>query len=231
MPRRPITCRLVPAFLTEGHLSARALADALAAYGDDHAASSLRRVLSTWRGFCRWLVAEGELGFDPSVHIEGPGRADWKPKALELVELGRVIDAASTSDPRGRDPWPERDRALVAVFAGAGVRIGEAISLRVNDVEARDRSPRLRVYGKGGRRRVVPVGPEVIEAVDAYLLSRRDRLGPYSATDKLFVRSDGRLHPRDPRLLGLHVVPTGRGRSPTGLAGPRPSTHLRHAAR
>ena len=173
-------------------LEPRDLADALAVYGDDHAASSLRRVMSTWRGFCRWLVAEGELDSDPSAHIEGPGRPDWKPKALELVELGRVIEAASSADPRRRDPWPERDRALVAVFAGAGVRIGETISLRVNDVEARDRSPRLRVYGKGGRRRVVPVGPEVIDAVDAYLISRRDRLGSFRATDELFVRADGR---------------------------------------
>ena len=77
-------------------------------------------------------------------------------------------------------------------LTGAGVRIGEAISLRVNDVEARDRSPRLRVYGTGGRRRVVPVGPEVIEAVDAYLISRQDRLGSHRATDELFVRADGR---------------------------------------
>ncbi len=182
--------------LRPADLGARDLADALAAYGHDHAASSLRRVLSTWRGFCRWLVAEEELAVDPTAGIEGPGRPDWKPKALELVELGRVIDAASSADPRGRDPWPERDRALMGVFAGAGVRIGEVIALRVNDVEARDRSPRLRVYGKGGRRRVVPVGPEVIEAVDDYLVSRRDRLGTYRASDELFVRVDGRVFTR-----------------------------------
>jgi integrase/recombinase XerD len=101
--------------------------------------------------------------------------------------LVRVIEAARAADPRGRDPWPERDLALVAVFAGAGVRMGEAIELRVNDAEALDRSPRLRVYGKGGRRRVVPVGPEVIEALDAYLGSRRQRLGSVSPADRLFV--------------------------------------------
>jgi Tn3 transposase DDE domain/Phage integrase family len=85
-------------------------------------------------------------------------------------------------------------RALIGSVpsARAGVRIGEAISLRVNDVEGRNRSPRLLVYGKGGRRRVVPVGPEVIEAVDAYLISRRDRLASFQATDELFVRADGR---------------------------------------
>jgi integrase/recombinase XerD len=72
------------------------------------------------------------------------------------------------------------------------MRIGEAIALRVNDVEARDHSPRLRVYGKGGRRRVIPVGAEVIEAVDAYLTIRQERLGSYRATDELFVCADGR---------------------------------------
>jgi len=66
------------------------------------------------------------------------------------VELRRVIEAASSPDIRGRDPWPERDRALVAVFAAAGVRIGEIISLRVNDVEARDRSPRLGSTARAG---------------------------------------------------------------------------------
>jgi site-specific recombinase XerD len=174
------------------HLEPRALREAFAEYAADHAASSVRRVLSTWRGFCRWLQAEGYLADDPVAGLEGPGRADWKPKPLELVELARVIEAAATPDRRARHPWPERDGALVAVFTGAGVRLGEAIALRVDDVEARDRAPRLRLYGKGGRRRVVPVGPEVVEAVDAYLESRLARLGRYAPTDPLFVRADGR---------------------------------------
>jgi integrase len=148
-------------------LEPRALREAFAEYAAGHATSSVRRVLSTWRGFCRWLRAEGHLPDDPVAGLEGPGRADWKPKPLELVELARVIEAAAAPDPRARNPWPERDRALVAVFTGAGVRLGEAIALRVDDVEARDRAPRLRLYGKGGRRRVVPVGPEVVEAVDS----------------------------------------------------------------
>jgi len=60
------------------------------------------------------------------------------------------------------------------------MRIGEAMAMRVSDIEARDRSPRLGVYGKGGRWRVVPVGPEVVEAVADYLLSRSERFGPHS---------------------------------------------------
>ncbi len=179
--------RLELADLTEG-----ALADALAAYADNHSPSTVRRILSTWRGFARWLRREGWLSADPTEEIEGPARPDWKPKPLEMEELGRLVAAAITTDARARSPWPVRDSALVAVFVGAGVRIGEAMAMRVNDIEARDRSPRLRVYGKGGRWRVVPVGPEVVEAVDDYLVSRSERFGPHSPTDVLFVRSDGR---------------------------------------
>ena len=77
----------------------------------------------------------------------GPKRPEWMPKALEYAELERIAQAAGTTDPRARDPWPERDAALFAVFAGAGVRSGEAIAMRVGSVEAAERSPRLRVLG------------------------------------------------------------------------------------
>jgi integrase len=96
------------------------------------------------------------------------------------------------------------------VFAGAGVRIGEAIAMTVGSVEAAERSPRLRVLGKGNKPRVIPVGPEVIAAIDAYLQTRAERVsrdlapgarprlaggnsgalprGCHSPTDPLFVR-------------------------------------------
>lgn len=82
---------------------------------------------------------------------------------------------------------------MVAVFIGAGVRLSEVITLRVNDLEAGDpdRLARLRVQGKGGRRRVIPVGPEVVAAVTAYLATRQAALGPYTPTQRLFVRAVG----------------------------------------
>jgi len=118
------------------------------------------------------------------------------PKALEYAELARIAHAAGSTDPRARDPWPERDSALFAVFAGAGVRSGEAIAMRVGSVEAAERSPRLRVLGKGNKIRVIPVGPEVVAAVDRYRDTREERAGNHSPTDPLFVR----------RLKG-HYVP------------------------
>ena len=120
--------------------------------------------------------------------MAGPRRPDWAPKALEYAELERIAVAAASPDPRARDPWPERDSALFAVFAGAGLRIGEAIALPVGAIEAADRSPRLRVLGKGNKTRTIPVGPEVLDAIRAYLHTRPERAGHYRSTDPVFVR-------------------------------------------
>jgi integrase/recombinase XerC len=174
--------------LEAADLSGSDLLDAVADYASGHAPRSVRRLLSTWRGFGRHLVAGGYLAANPLDGIEGPKRPEWLPKALEFAELERIAAAAGSADPRARDPWPERDSALFAVFAGAGVRIAEAISMTVGSVEAAERSPRLRVLGKGNKPRVVPVGPEVVETIGGYLVSRRERAGRYSPTDPLFVR-------------------------------------------
>jgi site-specific recombinase XerD len=164
------------------------LLDSVADYAAGHAPRSVRRLLSTWRGFGRHLVASGYLAANPLDGIEGPKRPEWLPKALEFAELERIAASAGSADRRARDPWPERDSALFAVFAGAGVRIAEAISMTVGSVEAAERSPRLRVLGKGNKPRVVPVGPEVVETIGAYLATRTDRVGRHSPTDPLFLR-------------------------------------------
>ncbi|HEY3239490.1 MAG TPA: tyrosine-type recombinase/integrase, partial [Acidimicrobiia bacterium] len=162
--------------------------DAVADYAAGHAPRSVRRLLSTWRGFGRHLVTSGRLVANPADGIEGPKRPEWLPKALEYVELERLAAAAGSADPRARDPWPERDAALFAVFAGAGVRIAEAMAMTLRSIEAAERSPRLRVLGKGNKPRVIPVGPEVVATIDHYLESRSVRSGRPSPTDPLFVR-------------------------------------------
>ena len=174
--------------LAPGDLTGGELIDALADYAAGHAPSSVRRVLSTWRGFGRHLVASGALPANPLDGVQGPRRPDWAPKALEYAELERIAVAAASPDPRALDPWPERDSALFAVFAGAGLRIGEAIALPVGAIEAAERSPRLRVLGKGNKTRTIPVGPEVLDAISAYLDTRSERAGRYRSTDRLFVR-------------------------------------------
>jgi site-specific recombinase XerD len=179
--------------LEVGDLAGNELLDALADYAGTHAPRSVRRLLSTWRGFGRHLVAGGWISANPLDGIEGPKRPEWLPKALEYAELERLAAAAGSSDPRARDPWPERDSALFAVFAGAGVRIAEAISMTVGSVEAADRSPRLRVLGKGNKPRGHP---------------RRARGG----------RGGDERVPRDPLRAGGAAPP---GRSAVRAAGAR----------
>jgi site-specific recombinase XerD len=174
--------------LEPGDMARPELLDAVAEYAAGHAPSSVRRLLSTWRGFGRHLVAADHIPANPFDKVTGPKRPEWVPKALEFAELERVAEAAGSVDPRARDPWPERDAALFAVFAGAGVRIGEAITMPVGAVEAAERSPRLRVVGKGNKPRVIPVGPEVVTTIDDYLATRAERVGRPSPTDPLFVR-------------------------------------------
>lgn len=74
--------------------------------------------------------------------------------------------------------------------------MGEAMELRVHDVDTRDRLPRLRVYGKAGRRRMVPVGGEVIEGGRCLPGFETQRMGSFCPTDRLFVRGDGRAFTR-----------------------------------
>ncbi len=110
-------------------LSEANLVAAFAAFAEDgHAPASVRRALSTWRGFCRWLVREGHLDANPLEELRGPKRPDWAPKPLELAELERVVATAASADPRARHPWPERDLALLAALAGAGLRSAEVIA-------------------------------------------------------------------------------------------------------
>ncbi|HSH23786.1 MAG TPA: tyrosine-type recombinase/integrase [Acidimicrobiales bacterium] len=175
-----------------GDLTEANLVAAVAAFAaDGHAPASVRRALSTWRGFCKWLVREGHLPANPLEEVRGPKRPDWAPKPLELAELERVVAAAASPDTRARHPWPERDLALLAALAGAGLRSGEVIAMAVGAVEATDRSPRLRVRGKGAQDPGGARGPRVTAAIAGYLDSRQVRVGRYSSTDPLFVRLVG----------------------------------------
>src|SRR5207302_10402353 len=160
-----------------------ALLDSVADYAAGHGPASVRRVLSTWRGFGRHLVAAEVLLSNPVDGLTGPKRPEWVPKALEYAELERIAQAAGSTDPRARDPWPERDGASFAVFAGAGARSGEAIAMRVGSVEAAERSPRLRVLGKANNPPVVPLGPDGGAAVHRYLATGADRAGADPPTD------------------------------------------------
>jgi len=179
--------------LEPSDLTREAVTSAFARYARTHAASSIRRCRSTWSGFCRWLVVHREvLAANPVDFVEPPSAKRWRPKPISEDDLARIVHAAQQPAEKARRPWPELERVLCALFVGGGLRVGEAVTLRVGDVR---RSPseltKLHVTGKGGVARTVPVPPEVVAVVDEYLTSRQGRLGRFKATDPLLVRPSG----------------------------------------
>ncbi len=150
------------------------------------AASSAARTLIAVRGLHRFLALEGQVGTDPAQAVSPPRAPSRLPKAIGIAEVERLLEAASVGDP----PATLRDRALLEVLYGSGARISEAVGLDVDDVHAEEGVVRLR--GKGGKERVVPLGSFAAAALDAYLVRGRPTLaaaGP--GTPAIFLSQRG----------------------------------------
>jgi site-specific recombinase XerD len=187
--------------ITVADLTADNVKRALASLArENYAPASRSRMLAALRGFCGWLAQEGHLAADPTARLENPRPAERMPVAFLSSELEAIVRTVSEPDAGARPPRPLRDRALVAVLAGAGLRASECAGLRVTDV-VREADPFLRVIGKGNKERRVPIAPELIEAIDEYLATER---GEHQPTDRLFVGRNDRPYTRE--SLNYHVV-------------------------
>ncbi|MEM1031626.1 MAG: site-specific tyrosine recombinase XerD [Myxococcota bacterium] len=128
-------------------------------------ARSAARALSAIRGFCRFAVREGVLRDDPSALVVRPRMGRRLPSVLDGEEVERLLAAPDATTSRGR-----RDRAMLFLMYAAGLRVTELVQLEVADLDRRRGV--VRAFGKGGRRRLVPVGEPAVAAVDAYLPDR-----------------------------------------------------------
>lgn len=149
------------------------------------APSSIRRNVSAIRTYYRFLLGEGVVVRDPSERLETPRRWRTLPDVLTVVEVERLL-AAPTLD----EPLAFRDRALLELAYGAGLRVSEWISLAVRDVMLEDGL--VRVFGKGARERLVPIGRSAIGAVAVYLRELRPRLERGEGKGCLLLNARGR---------------------------------------
>jgi len=136
---------------------------------------SIARKLSCLRGFYRWLLKDKRVTHDPTVNIESP--ASWKvlPKSLaesEVVEMLGQTGAAARSDDASE--LALRDHAMLELLYAGGLRVGEIVGLRVEDLRL-DMSTVL-VRGKGDKERIVPIGRSAVEALELYLQRGRPGL-------------------------------------------------------
>jgi integrase/recombinase XerD len=153
-------------------------------------ASSAARAMAAVRGLHAFALREGLAGEDAAHQVRPPGPARRLPRAIGIAEVERLIDVAGTGGEAG-DPLPLRDRALLELLYGTGARISEAVGLDVDDVGG----PTLRLAGKGGKHRIVPVGSYAAAALDAYLVRARPALSASarrtSASPALFLNARG----------------------------------------
>ena len=170
------------------------------------APSSVARRAAAARSFYRHLVALGQRADNPAAEIDLPRRRRRLPRSLSLGEVERLIDAANGTTPRSF-----RDRALVELLYGAGLRVSEAVGLERGGVDLEGRT--VRCVGKGDKERVVPLGSQAVEALRRYLARGRPyldrRLRP-----ELFLNAQGGPLTRGGAFLILRRLAAKAGLDP-----------------
>ncbi|MBA3343194.1 MAG: site-specific tyrosine recombinase XerD [Gemmatimonadaceae bacterium] len=146
--------------------------------------SSIRRNVSAVRGYFRFMVGEGELVRDPSERLETPKRWRTLPEVLTVEETEKLIAAATLEH-----PLAFRDRAMLELGYGAGLRVSEWISIGLRDVLMDDRL--VRVFGKGSKERLVPIGRKAIGAIAVYLRELRPKIERGKGKGVLFLNARG----------------------------------------
>lgn len=143
-----------------------------------YAVSSISRTLIAIKVFFRFLKRENIVSNNITLLLEAPKVWQLIPDVLSINEIERMLDQPDLSQQKG-----VRDRAILEVLYGCGLRVSELCGLKISDVD----DIYLRVNGKGGKERVVPIGKAAIKAIDAYL-NYRDG----STNEALFLGRGGR---------------------------------------
>ena len=175
---------------------------------------SLARMLSAWRGFYHYLARDHGAAHNPCVGIRAPKSARRLPKALSPDEARQLVEIA------GDDPDALRDRAMLELFYSSGLRLAELTALAPQDIHFGEAT--VRVTGKGGKARVVPVGGPALRALKAWLEARAAIANADARA--LFVNGRGRR--LTPRFIQTRV--RARGLEQGIAAGVHPHM-LRHS--
>lgn len=147
--------------------------------------SSIRRNVSAIRTYFRFLTGDGIVVGDPTERLETPKKWRTLPEVLTVEEVQRLL-ASPTLD----DALVFRDRALLELAYGAGLRVSEWITIGTRDLLLEDSL--VRVFGKGSKERLVPIGRSAIGALAVYLRELRPKLEKGEGKGVLFLNARGR---------------------------------------
>ena len=186
--------------------------------GDGVGARTLGRQIAALRSFARFCQRRGLASTTAFTSVRPPKQPKSLPKALSITDSARVIEMAEAFS---EEPWiAARDRAALTLLYGCGLRISEALGIKAADAPTGKRDT-IRVIGKGGRERVVPVLPAVRRAVEDYI-----RLAPFPLEPDEPLFRGARGGPLSPRIIQIAIA---RLRGALGLEASVTPHALRHS--
>ncbi|MDG1655475.1 MAG: site-specific tyrosine recombinase XerD [Luminiphilus sp.] len=178
---------------------------------------SISRLLSSLRSFYQYLVREGDLSSDPTQHLDRPKPSRPLPKSLSESEVDHLLNAPDSSV-----VVEHRDLAMLEVLYASGLRVSELVGLTLPQLSLNQGV--VRVFGKGGKERLVPLGEAAIETVTDYLGSTRQALLRDRQSDVLFPSNRGKVMTRQTFWYRIKIYAKRAG------IDPNLSPHtLRHA--
>ena len=188
---------------------------------DTLSSRSQARVLTSIRTFFSFMVEEGRCDENPCELIDTPKPQRKLPVVLSVEEVGRMISSVDLTDPLGH-----RNKAILEVMYGCGLRVSEAVSIRVTDIFAGEQF--IRVIGKGDKQRLVPIGECSLSAIRYYMPDRQRILDSCKTamkdTDVLFLNRRGKPMTR---VMVFNIVREAASRA--GIAKDISPHTLRHS--
>lgn len=153
------------------------------------AVSSRARTLASVRSFHRWLNTQRLVAGDPAAAVKPPRPSDRLPTALSVFEVEKLLAAAEM----GEDTRAWRDSAVLEFLYATGARVSEAVDVVLDDVDLSDEFSVVRLFGKGRKERLVPLGSYARAAIERYLVRARPALNARSTGQtKLFLNLRGK---------------------------------------
>ena len=181
-------CSDLALFFEESGLEAPAvqaadIIDYLSAKSETLSKRSQARLLSAFRSFFDWMILEGDMKENPCDGVQAPKIGRYLPEVLSVEEVDRIIASVDTSTPGGL-----RDRAILEVLYGCGLRVSEAVNLRISNIYFKEGF--LRIVGKGDKERLIPLGEMAADALRAWFGARPEPARGYE--DSVFLNRLGK---------------------------------------
>ncbi len=181
-----------PEEISVDDLDVRTLRRAFAGISHQSAAT-ISRTWSTWNQLFTFLVSDGIMQGNPMAAVEKPRVPKSRPKAISGEDsISLLLQVAARGRTGARDPWPERDLAIIVTLVTCGLRLTELLELQIRSIDGPSGDRVIGVRGKGNKERTVPIEPEVEQVIASYIESRLRRFpGRIAADAPLFVANSG----------------------------------------